>query len=245
MELRQSKGPLAASLRCGLNANQLKLLAVAAMVVDHCTAVLFPAVPGAWALRLIGRLTAPIMCFFIAEGFAHTSSLPRYAGRLLATAVLSHVPFILCHGGISAFWQTTGVVWTLLCGLLALAACQSGRLPLWAKLPVVIACCALAWNADWSWYAVLWILGFGVFREDRRRAFAVFAAVGLLYVLPDLAAPSLYTLSRLGVFLAIPLLLRYNGSHGARSRALQYGFYWFYPLHLLLLWLIRVFLLRA
>ena len=73
----------------------------------------------------------------------------------------------------------------------------------------------------------------------------VFAAVGLLYVLPDLAAPSLYTLSRLGVFLAIPLLLRYNGSHGARSRALQYGFYWFYPLHLLLLWLIRVFLLRA
>lgn len=83
----------------GLNANQLKLLAVAAMVVDHCTAILFPAVPGAWLLRLFGRLTAPVMCYFIAEGYAHTSNLRRYLGRLLLTAAVSHVPFVLCQGG--------------------------------------------------------------------------------------------------------------------------------------------------
>ena len=158
----------------GLNANQLKLIAVAAMVVDHCTAFLFPLVPGAWLLRLIGRLTAPIMCFFIAEGFAHTSNLRRYLGRLLASAVVSHVPFVLCHGGMSSFWNTSSVMWTLFLGLAALVFSANPRYPVWLKCIVVLACCALAWRSDWSWYAILWILGFGLFRQDRKRAFAVF-----------------------------------------------------------------------
>lgn len=237
--------PVQGGPHTGLNANQLKLLAVAAMVVDHCTAILFPAVPGAWLLRLFGRLTAPVMCYFIAEGYAHTSNLRRYLGRLLLTAAVSHVPFVLCQGGLDRLFRTTGVIWTLFLGLLALAASESDRLPLWGKFLAVLGCCLLAWNADWSWYAVLWILGFGTFRRDKRRAFTVFAAVGLLYVLQDAAAPSLFTLSRCGVFLAIPVLLCYNGTLGMRSRALQYGFYWFYPVHLLLLWLIRAFLLLS
>lgn len=226
----------------GLNANRLKAIAVAAMVIDHTAALLLGSLPWVWVLRLIGRLTAPIMCYFIAEGYAHTSNLRRYFVRLLVTAAVSHVPFVLCQGGWTQFWNTTSVIWTLTLGLLALAVSQDERVPLWGKLLTALACCALAWNADWSWHAVLWILGFGTFRDDKRRAFAVFAAVGLLYVLPDLAAPTVYTLSRLGVFLAIPLLLLYNGTHGARSRALQYAYYWFYPAHLTALLLLRYFL---
>ena len=93
-----------------------------------------------------------------------------------------------------------------------------------------------------SWYAILWILGFGLFRQDRKRAFAVFAAVGACYAVKGLAVPSLFTISYFGVFLAIPLLLLYNGTHGTRSRALQYGFYWFYPAHLLVIWWISLLL---
>lgn len=226
----------------GLNANQLKLIAVAAMVVDHCTAFLFPLVPEAWLLRLIGRLTAPIMCFFIAEGFAHTSNLRRYLGRLLLAALVSHVPFVLCHGGMSSFWNTSSVMWTLFLGLAALAFSANPRYPVWLKCIVVLACCALAWRSDWSWYAILWILGFGLFRQDRKRAFAVFAAVGACYAVKGLAVPSLFTISYFGVFLAIPLLLLHNGTHGMRSRALQYGFYWFYPAHLLVIWWISLLL---
>lgn len=220
----------------GLSANQLKLIAVAAMVIDHSTALLFFSLPEAWLLRMIGRMTAPIMCFFIAEGFAHTSSLPRYLGRLFLAAVVSHVPFLLCHGGLREFWRTSSVMWTLFLGLVALAFAAERRFPLWLKLVVVLGCCALAWRSDWSWYAILWILGFGLFREERGRAFAVFIAVGLLYAAQGFAAPSLFTVSRFGVFLVLPLLLCYHGRHGTYSRVLQYGFYWFYPAHLLVLW---------
>ena len=54
-----------------LDANQLKLIAIVAMTVDHIAWLLFPgyaagAVP--IVMHIIGRITCPVMCFFIAEG---------------------------------------------------------------------------------------------------------------------------------------------------------------------------------
>lgn len=58
-----------------LNSNHIKLIAIIAMTIDHLTWVLFPGLQRAWyvvALHVIGRLTAPIMWFFIAEGSHYT-----------------------------------------------------------------------------------------------------------------------------------------------------------------------------
>ena len=62
-----------------LNGDQLKLIAILAMTVDHVTDLIYPglpAVPAAILLHIIGRLTAPIMWFFISEGF-HYHRLTR------------------------------------------------------------------------------------------------------------------------------------------------------------------------
>ena len=71
----------------GLDANALKLIAIAAMTVDHVAWLLFPGYPAAAVpviMHIIGRITCPIMCFFIAEGFYHTHDRKKYALRLLA-----------------------------------------------------------------------------------------------------------------------------------------------------------------
>ena len=74
--------------------NPLKLIAIAAMVFDHCMVVFIPHDLAIYeVLRMPGRLTAPIMCFLIAEGYYHTSNLWRYMKRLFVMAVISHVPF--------------------------------------------------------------------------------------------------------------------------------------------------------
>ena len=76
-----------------LNSNQLKLIAIIAMTFDHLVWVFFPGcqhVWWVWALHIIGRLTAPIMWFFIAEGCFYTHDRKRYVGRLLVFAVISH-----------------------------------------------------------------------------------------------------------------------------------------------------------
>lgn len=83
--------------RPALSANTLKLIAVLAMAADHCTTLFLPPHgPLSFTLHAAGQLAAPIMCFFIAEGFQHTSNFRRYLGRLLLAALLSHVPYTLC-----------------------------------------------------------------------------------------------------------------------------------------------------
>lgn len=69
----------------GLNSNQLKLIAIAAMTLDHLTWTLFPGYSREWfviVFHVIGRLTAPIMWFFVAEGYHYTHNIKKYAARL-------------------------------------------------------------------------------------------------------------------------------------------------------------------
>lgn len=207
-----------------LNANKLKLIAIIAMVIDHCTVVLIPEdfvlVP---LLRAIGRLTAPIMCFFIAEGYYHTSNLKKYMGRLLAIAIISHIPHNLCLGhDIWQFWRATDVMFPLLFGLIALTAHQSARLAVWQKWLVIIVCCILSYSGDWNYIAVFWILAFGIFHEDRKKQLFAFSIIGGLYLLQGVIYQSTFPFtSRLGIFLVIPLLLLYNGQRGRKSNLIM------------------------
>ena len=100
-----------------LSGSTLKVIAILAMTVDHIGAFLFPDI--LW-LRYIGRLTFPIMGFFVYEGWRHTRNIRRYGLRLLLFAAVSEIPFNLIHAGglIAPHHQNNG--FTLLLGLLAL-----------------------------------------------------------------------------------------------------------------------------
>ena len=77
----------------GLNANALKIIAIIAMTIDHFTDIFYPGFPNQpvpLALHFIGRLTAPIMWFFICEGYHYTKDARKYLKRLGIFAVISH-----------------------------------------------------------------------------------------------------------------------------------------------------------
>ena len=83
--------------RGGLDSNALKLIAIAAMTADHIAWLLFPGYPTdplPIILHIIGRLTCPIMCFFIAEGYHYTRNIKKYTARLFVFAVISHFAYI-------------------------------------------------------------------------------------------------------------------------------------------------------
>mgnify|MGYP000812922752 CR=1 FL=1 len=80
------------------NANHLKLIAIIAMTVDHVCDLVYPGFlvePMAIGLHFVGRLTAPIMWFFVCEGFYYTHDAKKYMLRMGIFSVISH--FAYCY----------------------------------------------------------------------------------------------------------------------------------------------------
>ena len=200
---------------------QLKLLAMLCMTVDHVGAVLFPGIP---LLRWIGRLAMPVFCWGIGEGFRHTHSRKQYFGRLMGLALLSEVPFDLAfYGGICSGHQN--VFFTLALGLLALWALETP----WAGWPgaLLMGLAAELLRCDYGIYGVLLILAMDQFRRHPRvQAGAVFLLTLLLFGVN----------SQLLAVLALLPIACYNGQRGPDDHHL---FYFYYPLHLCVLSLLR------
>ena len=112
---------------------------------------------------------------------------------------------------------------------------KNDGIPLLGEIIALVVCCLMAYPADWNYIAVLWVWGFGVSHQRRTVQFSFFSIVAALYCFQ----PYLYGLNfspvRIGVVLVLPLLWLYNGEAGHKNKAIQWGYYWFYPLHLLLL----------
>lgn len=117
----------------GLDRTQLKIIAICAMVIDHTAwgFVEFMS-PLGQVMHVIGRLTIPIMCFFVAEGFRHTSSRSGYVKRMALFAVVAMLPFYLFFGELYEYRQN--IIFDLLLGLLLLNVLENKRLRIWQKI---------------------------------------------------------------------------------------------------------------
>lgn len=223
-----------------LSSYTLKNLAIIAMFFDHIFAVFVPqdTLEGV-VLRIAGRIAAPIMCYMIAEGYHYTSDLKKYTLRLFLFAVVSHFPYVWYFG--LQWWQATSVIWGLALGLVALAAAKREDWSLPLRAAIVLACCLLAVPADWNYVAVLWILFFGLFRGQTEKQLFSFAVIGILFhIIPSIREIGWTQAYQLGIFLAVPLLLLYKGRQGKKSNLMKWGFYVFYPFHLVLLELVKM-----
>jgi len=242
----------------GISANTLKFIAIVTMLIDHTAdALVSPDTPLYILMRMIGRITAPIMFFFLAEGYHYTRDRKKYAVRLAVFAAVSYLPFVWFVTGGPPNPETflkLNVIYTLLIGLLAIMADQemeSGS----RKSLVLLVLILLSMPGDWSAIGLLYILTFSRYRENRKRQTKVYLLITLLLCAMNGAYP-LYSLIRgqavdslyvsaavinLGMFLPILLLQFYNGEKGRGGKWAQWGFYVFYPAHLILLSLITMY----
>ena len=74
-----------------LTKNQLKILAMVCMTIDHIGAALFP--QAVW-LRVIGRLAFPLFSYCIAEGCRYTRNKARYFGSVFACGAVCVIAFL-------------------------------------------------------------------------------------------------------------------------------------------------------
>lgn len=236
----------------GLSADAIKLIAAAAMLIDHIAWCFVPKNSAAGVLmHMIGRIAAPIMCFFIVEGFYNTENVRKYLLRLGIFAVISWVPFVFMEDGILPFYFSGGelffvfdqsIIYTLFLGLLMLVMIHSERLKIPLKLLFAAGILYLSFWGDWSFIAILFILVFDRFHGDfKKQAIAFAAAVGFEYLIliTLYQNPPADALFQIGVIFALIPLYFYNGRRGKNKRLGKWFFYVFYPLHMLVLGILR------
>lgn len=242
--------------KTGFDSNIIKLIAIAAMTVDHIAWAVFPGYPKELLpllMHLIGRITCPVMCYFIAEGFHYTRNVRKYTARLFIFALISHFCYIYAsteyvdwhsfvpfyYGGIL---NQTSVMWSLAWGLVMLRAAYSEKLSNTAKPLVIILICLVSFPSDWSCIASLCVLAFGSNRGNlKKQAFWLIAYVAMYAAVYFFALDKVYGLLQMGVVLSLPIIKAYNGRRGtspAVNRFMKWLFYIYYPLHLLIIGLL-------
>ncbi len=234
------------------SANTLKLLAVIAMTADH-TAVIFAPENSLlyYFLRLFGRLTAPVMAFFIAEGYRYTRSRKNYLLRLAVFGLISQPSYYIMVRGrlpdqLTDLLYGWNVMISLAAALLCLIILESG-LPEILRLFLLSVCITLSFFQDWSLMIPVWALIFHVFRKDFRKQAILFAAASVILQTAIFAKNydsfAQFTFQYGTLFALIPLSM-YNGERGSvrYPKLNRWFFYVYYPAHTAVLLAIRVWL---
>jgi hypothetical protein len=219
----------------------LKLIAIITMLIDHIAAVFVPSDTILWlVMRSIGRLAFPIFVFLIVEGFHHTKDIKKYLIRLGAFAFISEIPFDLAFYGKVLEGGHQNVFFTLFLGLLVITLINMvekkfEKIMFVANLLsalLTLGFCVIAFflKTDYHFAGILLIVAFYLFRGSK-----AIIALSLIIVTGTI----LGSINILATLAIIPIAF-YNGQKG---KNIKYIFYAFYPAHLLIIALIKVFLI--
>ena len=224
--------------RFALTGNQLKLLAMALMTVDHIGLQLLPQYP---VLRIIGRLALPIYAYMIAEGCRYTRSRLRYGLGIAAMALVCQIVTWVAMGSV---YQCILVTFGLSIGLCCLAD-RARQRPCFLSWALMALGLVTAWflsmtlprllpgtdfRIDYDFFGIL--LPVLIFLGKDRRQALVLCAVGLVALSLSLGGNQWFCL------LALPILALYGGSRGRAN--LKYLFYLYYPGHLVVIYLLTM-----
>lgn len=227
----------------------LHVLATMCMLCDHLWGTV---VQGNDWLTCIGRISFPIFAFLIVEGYFHTGNLKRYVKRLTLFAVVSEIPFNLAMGSRFFYPVHQNVLWTFLLAIAMILinekARTSGRI--WLRILTATATIILGsiigliTMVDYYHAGILTVLVFYFFR-GRKWWNYIGQLVCLAYINLEMLGGLSYEFQIMGqthffaqqgfALLSLIPIWMYRGQRGFHHKAVQYAFYAFYPLHLLIL----------
>lgn len=215
----------------------LKIIALITMLFDHCGYIFLNKIS---FMNVIGKLSFPIFAFQISEGYTHTKNLKLYFFRLFIFAIVSQIPFMLflsCLGNTTLIFN---IFFTLLLGLLAITIYDKQKnKPLGLFLVICIIILAQLLKCDYGWFGVTIIFLFYIFKDKKLfMNLSIIIATLIKYTISYIKFSGTYNIYfAIATCLSLLFINLYNGKKG---KNIKYLLYIFYPLHLMILYLISV-----
>lgn len=222
----------------------LKLIAIITMTIDHIGVVFGTAFYNFF--RAVGRLSFPIFAFLLTEGYVHTKSFSKYFLRLLVLAVISEVIYDYFFFDSFIYLGANNIFFTLSLGLLTLFLLDKSKglikkyfkdkidlviiLPITYLLIIIImGLIGEFLNFSYGMLGIFVISFFYLFKEN-------FPLLVLSITLSTLIFGE--GMQYFSIFSLI-LIYFYNKKLGKDCKMF---FYLYYPLHILILGLIKILL---
>ena len=239
-----------------LSGNAIKIIGAVTMVSDHIGYILFP---GVEIFRIIGRIAFPLFAFMISEGARYTKNRVRYFLTLLCFGIVCQLPlialmneyhfnifvtFALSVLGIYALdnfkrqvlakeRDTVHILTSLALGLILLGVI------------FVLTRCE-SFHIDYGFYGVLLPVFAslpnlsGAEAPDKLARLDCLPVRILCMLIPTVILA--YTMAEIQWFslISLPLLFLYSGKRGQWK--MKYFFYVFYPLHMVIIYGISLFI---
>jgi hypothetical protein len=210
----------------------LKWIAIATMTVDHVGAIFYPTYD---ILRIIGRISFPLFSYLIALGVESTRNVKNYFIRLFIFALISQIPFSLAIG--TGIFDHLNIFFTLSFGVMFIYFFK--RKSLLILLPMLVSLLKF----DYGLGGILMIGSMYLLKENKELGITAIILTNLIL--------SLDWLLQMFALLALPIILLHNNgflkiikdSNGKNPYPSwrKYFFYIYYPLHLTLLYIIKLY----
>ncbi len=209
----------------------LKILAIVLMLIDHIGAVLFPNI---LFFRLIGRLAFPLFAFQIGVGYSHTKNKPKHILTLLTLAIISQLPFYLMLTTHSTY-VPLNILFTFSFALSIIYTKEKIE-PLYLKIPLIAIVLLGAYyvKVDYDIYGIL--LTILLYYFSNNKIMSLFSLIALTFLHIKIFPSAIYQIYAIFSFIFIWL---FNGQKGPNFKWL---FYVFYPLHMIILFVIEKFI---
>lgn len=200
----------------------LKLVGILAMAVDHIGLVFFPQITG---LRIIGRLALPIFAAGIADGYRYTKDLKKYIARLIVFGLISQIPYIFLFEKYNL-----NIFFTLALSLVLIYSVDKKNYLLSLATLVI----SFFVKVDYGIYGVALAALFYFFRANKIWQLVSLTVATLVYCYFQGYLIQLYAV--IGILLAI-----YFPNDEIKMTLPKHFFYWFYPVHLVIIIIIKQF----
>ena len=227
-----------------LSGAELKLIAIISMLADHVNkALIYPYLESnhgflafiSDVFDIIGRIAFPLFCFMLVEGYFKTRNRKKYLLNLLLFGVISEIPFDMFTTASFFNMNWNNVMFTLALVLVTVwiidtlkEKMQKRPKALWylGSILIVMVMCivSMSLSLDYEHHAIL--IGYFFYLFHDMPVFAIPFGYASMFKEP-------------WALLGFGLTLTYNGERGKQHKML---YYWFYPVHLLILGLLRLYL---
>ncbi len=200
----------------------LKIIAVVSMLIDHIGLVFFPAL---LEMRVIGRIALPIFTAGVADGYFYTSNIKKYLKRIFLVGVISQVFFMLYFE-----IYILNIILLFFISLILIELLYNKSIKYrFLYIPLLVL---ILPGFEYGIYGFLMIL---FYHLTRNKNILTLSSQGLLiFISSCFWANFIRPFHFLGV-----LVVAYLPKNILRVNIGKYFFYWFYPVHLLILYIIK------